>query len=355
MERDLLSMKQQLAEKEKQVQELQMKLQTKQEKEHIHILPTESVDELNKKLETQYAISRRKTMEIEDLKATMRQKDEKMIDTEKELASLKELSETRLQEIEQLKLKLENNNRLQVPVEETSETIKDESSDDDTSSIENIVMKPEDKSLTVNLQENGEVEWSQDGVQLTSPSVDQCKEVISKLEEEHKSIIFNYSSSDSIQVLIPTVLERGTINQLAIYFSLLSLDDVLSFSSQLSINKSLTTLRLTHGSMSDDGVIALAQSLQYNKTLHSLYLEYNPGITSACAQSLAELLLTNNTLNGLSLDHTNIDTDGVMILMESLKTNNTLMIFRLDKQHKETCSTLPYYKHIKNRLHFVKL
>uniref|UniRef100_A0A1X7SQV6 Uncharacterized protein n=1 Tax=Amphimedon queenslandica TaxID=400682 RepID=A0A1X7SQV6_AMPQE len=75
-------------------------------------------------------------MEIEDLKATMRQKDEKMIDTEKELTSLKELSETRLQEIEQLKLKLKDNNskRLQVLVEETLETIKDESSDDDTSS-----------------------------------------------------------------------------------------------------------------------------------------------------------------------------------------------------------------------------
>ena len=40
MERELLSMRQQLAEKEKQVQELEMKLQTKQEKEHIHILPT---------------------------------------------------------------------------------------------------------------------------------------------------------------------------------------------------------------------------------------------------------------------------------------------------------------------------
>ncbi|XP_019854994.1 PREDICTED: uncharacterized protein LOC109583917 [Amphimedon queenslandica] len=356
MERDLLSMKQQLAEKEKQVQELEMKLQTKQEKEHIHILPTESVDELNKKLETQYALSRRKTMEIEDLKATMEQKDEKMIDTEKELTSLKELSETRLQEIEQLKLKLEDNNskRLQVPVEETSETIKDESSDDVISSNKDIEMKPDDKSLTVNLQEDGKVEWSQDDVQLTSPSVDQCKEVISKLKEEHTSIILQLSSSDSIQVLIPTVLERGTINQLAIYYSSLLRDDVLSFSSQLSTNKSLIILQLTHGSMSDDGVIALAQSLQYNKTLQSLDLGYNPGITSACAQSLAELLLTNNTLNGLSLHHTNIETDGVMILIESLKTYNTLMILRLDEQHEETCSSLPYYEHIKDRLVFVE-
>ena len=204
------------------------------------------------------------------------------------------------------------------------------------------------------VQEDGEVGWSQDRVTLTSPSVDQCKEVISKLKEEHKRIALWHSSSDSTQVLIPTVLERGTINQLAIYSSLLLRDDILSFSSQLSTNKSLTILRLTSGSMSDDGVIALAQSLQYNKTLEFLYLNHNPGITSACAQSLAQLLLTNNTLYRLDLDRTNIDTDGVMILMESLKTNNTLETLWLDKQHEETCSTLPYYEHIKGRLHFLK-
>ncbi|XP_019863060.1 PREDICTED: protein NLRC3-like [Amphimedon queenslandica] len=214
-------------------------------------------------------------------------------------------------------------------------------------------MKPDDKSLTVNLQEDGVMTWSQYHVCLSRPSVDLCKEVISKLKEKHRCILLNYPSSDSIQVLIPTVLERGTINDLNIYYSLLSRDDVLSFSSQLSTNKSLTTLTLTTGSMSDDGVIALAQSLQYNKTLQFLYLEFNPGITSACAQSLAELLLTNNTLYELNLHHTNIDTDGVMILMESLKTNNTLWKLWLDKQHEEPCSTLPYYEHIRDRLHFV--
>ena len=202
------------------------------------------------------------------------------------------------------------------------------------------------------VQEDGEVKWSQTGVQLFRPSVDQCKEVISKLEDKHKSIMLQYSSSDSIQLLIPTILERGTINQLYIFSSLLTPDDILSFSSQLSTNKSLTFLQLTQRSMSDDGVIALVQSLQYNKTLQVLYLYYNSGITSACAQSLAELLLTNNTLYLLDLHRTNIDTDGVMILMESLKTNNTLKQLRLDKQHKETCSTLPYYEHIKNRLYF---
>ena len=203
------------------------------------------------------------------------------------------------------------------------------------------------------VQEDGEVEWSQIDVQLTRPSLDQCKEVISELGDNHKTITFNHSSSDRIQFLIPAILGRNTIEQFHLLSSFLSRDCILSFSSQLSTNKSLTILALTNGSISDDGVIALAQSLQYNETLKNLYLSYNPGITSACAQSLAELLLINSTLSDLNLSHTNIDGDGVLILMRSLKTNNTLKKLSLDKQHKKTCSTLPYYEDIENILKFV--
>ncbi|XP_019863296.1 PREDICTED: uncharacterized protein LOC109592229, partial [Amphimedon queenslandica] len=93
-------LRQQLAEKNRKILELQ------QEKQQAHLLPAESNDELNKKLEVQFAIGRRKTLEIEDLKATVRQKEDKIIAIEKELVSLRELSENQLQEIEQLKLKL---------------------------------------------------------------------------------------------------------------------------------------------------------------------------------------------------------------------------------------------------------
>ena len=188
--------------------------------------------------------------------------------------------------------------------------------------------------------------WSQYSVRLTDPSVDECKKVISKLKDTDKSVILSHSSSDSTQFLIPTVLERGAINNLNIYSSLLMRGDILSFSSQLSTSKSLTSLNLTHGSMSDDGVIALAQSLLHNEALENLHLNDNPGITSDSAHSLAELLLINKKLQYLYLHHTNIDTDGVLILMESLEINDTLVKLWLDKQHEEICSTLPYYKDI---------
>ena len=109
---------------------------------------------------------------------------------------------------------------------------------------------------------------------------------------------------------------------------------------------------ITDGSINDDGVITLVQSLKYNKSITDLYLHSNPDITSASAQSLAELLLHNNTLEYLWLWGTNIDTNGVLVLVETLKTNKGLRLLFLDKQHKQTCHSLPYYTTIEHRLSF---
>ena len=199
------------------------------------------------------------------------------------------------------------------------------------------------------------MEWSEDGslVHLIKPSVDQCKEAISKLENKNELIKISRSSSDSIQLLLPTILKTNSITQLCLISSSLTPDDILSFSSQLSTNKFLAILSLTHDSISDDGVIALAESLQYNKTLKYLHFSRNSGITSASVQSLATLLHNNNTLSSLNLNHTSIDADGVMILMESLTTNNALEELWLDKQHEKVCAAVPYYEDIKGTLHFL--
>ena len=199
--------------------------------------------------------------------------------------------------------------------------------------------------------------WHSGHVTLSNPSVEQCHEVISKLKDNHqyRGINLLYTSPDIIQLLVPPLLKIGTITFLDIQSlnTPLTHDAILSFSSSLSTDKSLDTLYITHDSINDDGVITLVESLKPNDTLMHLELENNSGITLASAQSLAELLLTNHTLAGLHLYHTNIDTNGVLVLMESLKTNKTLKILSLDKRHELTCSTLPYYEQIKHRLRFV--
>ena len=200
-------------------------------------------------------------------------------------------------------------------------------------------------------EETGKVEWDSVSVYLTTPSLPQCQDVISKLKENnHLEVDLFNSSSYVVQFLLPQLLKIRTITWIGIWSTKVTKDNIIS--SQLSNNTTLKTLVITNGSINDDGVITLVQSLKYNKSITNLYLSYNPDITSASAQSLAELLLHNNTLVGLELWGTNIDTNGVLVLVETLKTNKGLRGLRLDKQHEQTCHSLPYYTTIEHRLYF---
>ena len=201
-------------------------------------------------------------------------------------------------------------------------------------------------------EETGEVEWDSTGsVRLTTPSLPQCQDVISKLKENnHHEVNLRDSSSYVVQFLLPQLLKIRTITMIRIYSTKVTKDNIIS--SQLSNNTTLKELWIAGGSINDDGVITLVQSLKYNKSITCLYLYRNPDITSASAQSLAELLLHNNTLGVLSLWGTNIDTNGVLVLVETLKTNKRLGRLVLDKQHEQTCHSLPYYTTIGYRLDF---
>ena len=201
-------------------------------------------------------------------------------------------------------------------------------------------------------EETGKVEWGSYGiVYLTTPSLPQCQDVISKLKENnHDRVTLSRSSSYVVQFLLPQLLKIRTITKISIWSTKVTKDNIIS--SQLSNNSTLKTLGITAGSINDDGVITLVQSLKYNKSITTLYLHNHPDITSASAQSLAELLLHNNTLADLWLTGTNIDINGVLVLVETLKTNKGLRTLHLDKQHEQTCHSLPYYTTIKHRLDF---
>ena len=197
------------------------------------------------------------------------------------------------------------------------------------------------------------MEWDSSGsVDLTTPSLPQCQDVISKLKENNHHMVYLHRSSSYVtQFLLPQLLKIRTITWISIWYTKVTKDNIIS--SQLSNNTTLKTLQIANGSINDDEVITLVQSLKYNKSITTLYLHNNPDITSASAQSLAELLLHNNTLEVLRLWGTNIDTNGVLVLVETLKTNKGLRILSLDKQHKQTCHSLPYYTTIGHRLYFM--
>ena len=144
------------------------------------------------------------------------------------------------------------------------------------------------------------MQWYSVSVYLTTPSLPQCQDVISKLKENNHHVVNLWrSSSYVVQFLLPQLLKIRTITWISIYCTKVTKDNIIS--SQLANNTTLKTLDITDGSINDDGVITLVQSLKYNKSITGLYLFSNPDITSASAQSLAELLLHNNTLGVLDL------------------------------------------------------
>ena len=112
-------------------------------------------------------------------------------------------------------------------------------------------------------EETGEVEWNSTGsVSLTTPSLPQCQDVISKLKENnHHWVYLRDSSSYVVQFLLPQLLKIRTITRISIYSTKVTKDNIISL--QLSNNTTLKTLRITGGSINDDGVITLVQSLKY--------------------------------------------------------------------------------------------
>ena len=176
-------------------------------------------------------------------------------------------------------------------------------------------------------------------MQLIAPTVEECTEVIAKLAEKHQNIYLQNSSSEIAQVLLPPLLVKDHVIALYVSSTPLTQDFLLTFSHQMSGNNTLQTLSLTNDSINDEGVITLIQSLKYNKKLLYLSLEFNRGITSACVPSLADFIRTNYALSILYLFHTNIDANGVRILVESLKINTTLSKLVIDQKHKAVCSS----------------
>ena len=186
-------------------------------------------------------------------------------------------------------------------------------------------------------------------MRLTDVSPKKCQEAIINTPSEYGRFVLEKSSPDIPSLLIPALLEIRTVHSITVDCTTLKPDVIHSFSSQLSNNHTLIELKITNGSIDDEGVTTLAQSLKYNTKLLDLELIHNPGITSASVQSLLELIHTNNTIVRLALVHTKIDTNGILVLVESLKTNQTLQMF-LEKEHIQAAYSLPYYETIKSRL-----
>ncbi|XP_019854975.1 PREDICTED: uncharacterized protein LOC105313607 [Amphimedon queenslandica] len=180
--------------------------------------------------------------------------------------------------------------------------------------------------------------WGKYEVRLTSPSAEECTNVLAKIDDNHRHIYLSNSSSDVAQLLIVPLLQKRSITSLYILSTPLTHDFIDLFSSQMLDDNTLESLYLNHNSIDDVGVITLVKSLKHNKKLLYLSLDFNTEITSLSVPSLAEFIRINSTLSVLYVASTSIDNKGVLDLADSLKFNTKLGKIVVDQKHKAICS-----------------
>ena len=196
------------------------------------------------------------------------------------------------------------------------------------------------------------MDWYSDWVYLYYPSPVQCNEVISNINNNHKKIILDSSSTNStVSLLSSTKLHTLNLRRLEIRWTPLTNDCIQYLCILLTNNKTIQELVIWSHSISDRGVTNICQALEHNSTLTSLDLHNNPLITSTSGQALSHLLLNNSSLVKLELRKTSLSTESILLILQSLSNNNNIRRLRLDKRHKETCiNTYPNYHLIQDRV-----
>ena len=221
--------------------------------------------------------------------------------------------------------------------------------------------------------------WSSTVVHLTSPTPQDCVDVISQLatDMQHDRIDLWYSSPESTVLLLSQIhqtkirelkiadtsldeqhmycitqcLLNNQLKRLYLWNTKLTSNLLSSLTAAVSINTSLEILQLGREEITEDNVGRISKLLTVNKTLQSLVL-YNCGISDSGIQSLSSSLLHNNTLTELNLSHNQFTSAGIQYLFHLLTTNNTIKQLVIDKEHRNSSEQLKEYIQIKDRLVF---
>ena len=198
----------------------------------------------------------------------------------------------------------------------------------------------------------GRVYWDSDRASLYSPSPVQCNEVISNINNNHKRIHLNSSSTNStVSLLSSTKLHTLNLRRLEIWWTPLTNDSIQFLCILLTNNKTIQELVINAHSISDRGVTKICQALEHNSTLTFLGLYFNPLVTSTSGQALSHLILNNSSLIEMDLRSTSLSTESILLILQSLSKNNNIRRLRLDERHKETCiNTYPNYHLIQDRV-----
>lgn len=266
------------------------------------------------------------------------------------------------------------------------------------------------------LEETGKVEWFDDisHVRLTSPTTEQCEDVMSVLMEEQLTgkkwwinlvkssaesvlVIFNSLSkcavrslylvdtplddtsvstlseilrtkkalktlsltsspvTGGIEQIIDALSTNNSLEKLLLWHIALTDEDTTHLSDMLGVNKMLKVLVLVNCNIDDNGIQRICAGLAKNETLIELDINNNSKITSASANTIIKLIETTTSLTELHLHNTSLKDDDIKTICNTLTTNDTIQTLRLSKQHQNDCEKLGSYQFIKDRLLFSNL
>ena len=193
------------------------------------------------------------------------------------------------------------------------------------------------------------IRWYDDGVQLTSPSLIQCQEVVSLLTSNHRSIRIIKSSPTVVSYLLPVLLKNENLKSLTIRDTQLQ-ECISSLCNLLANNKSLEGLYFCNCSIDDKAAADIITVLLHNNTLKGLSFQKNDLVTSAISQNLSKLI-KNLILEVLDVAATSILSDGILLILQSLLVNTKMKLY-LHIDDKDICTKYGDYNIIKDRVFF---
>lgn len=259
------------------------------------------------------------------------------------------------------------------------------------------------------LQDAGNVQWRDTVVELTAPSIKQCKEVVDQLNEQQtdkewsiylhssspesayiilndlnllsvvrldfvttsldencmsklsdslatnntmKTLRFTSSLSGGIKQVVDALFTNTSLETLWLHDATITHEDVNHLSAMLGINTTLKALELSNCNVTDDHVRNFYRALLRNQSLTKLNLSDNPQITSVSAEYMIELINATTSLQELLLHNTSLNPDGIKNICIALQSNNTIQKLMLSQQDRESCEKLDNFELIKDKVYF---
>ena len=183
----------------------------------------------------------------------------------------------------------------------------------------------------------GNITWSDDDyrVDLVSPTVKQCKDVVSMLikkqQKEKEWSVWLYRSSPESTLEIISNLNECAVWEIRIVGTPLDSNCVSTLSEIIATNRTLKRLWL-HSSPLTGDIKPVSDALLTNTTLE-VFGTWDATITDEDATNLSDMLSINKILKVLNLSNCKITDNGIQCICEGLTKNQTLKVLHLDNSN----------------------